>query len=578
MSTRDILADLEFNHPNIDPEVLSNTSIASFHEFPPQSEDGEDDHFRDERNTSGLERSMDVSFGRHSNMSLDASVASIVNELKQSQHSHSTEELIESDHQRVLTGTTDSTGMEVGRGEDQQADLSVSRLASPLLNMSQNSIEEHSRSQSIQPRSPIGLYEQKDGRGSRTSIMTSDSGRERSPRISRDDIMQRLAKSRSAESMSHIGSPPAALLAQAQNQSTDAGSNLSHSLPGEFRAPLEEMSEVKLSATPPLPSLPPARPPLEERLRRALSPTLSQPSPLRPTPPLSVPSPKLSSAAVSQSASPLPAPVPLAPRGQLSLDAMTVQTSPRPEMQSRAQLFDAAPQSPFAPSFDFDRPGVDIAEMDMRSALDRLVDDVSIAGGVEGVKPSMAIDQSLLAASSGEVSLAETELITEESTELLANLRESLRGHGRTASAPAAQAMERTYSAPEPSMPHRSPAAMIPSPRVETSFAYSPRYEAEEVSPVPPPVPPKTPEKSARQAREEMIKEKRRIARGRESGEYFVPPRRDATGKLLEESPASKRYSQGRPSARRSMSMGELEDYVDSVSVSFSFFKNNFSN
>lgn len=581
---KDLLTDLEFYHPNIDPEVLSNTSIASFHEFPPQSSLShsyeqrpyeehvvKDDHYENEHEKR--ERSVDLSYSRHSNISLDASIASIVNDLKQSQHSDSTGEAMDHNRERTQTNGTDSTAMEVGRGEEQQIGSPISRLASPLLNRSQNSFEEFLPTLHDHSRSPPGLYEVEEGRGSRSSLMGSDAGRDRSPRISRDDIKQRLAKQRSAESMSYIGSPPVSLMPQAEGSDIDAGSSGGRPLPIEPREPFEEMDEVKLSVTPPLPSsLPPTRPSLEERLKRALSPAISAPAPLRPTPPLSVSSPKLSSVLPSLSTSPLPSPIPIMVEGRHNFDTATTHASQRPEMHTRAHTIDVGTRSPLAPSFNFDKPGVDIAEMDMRSALDRLVDDVSSVGGAEGRKPDIIglpeLDRSALAMSSGEVSLAETELITEESTELLANLRESLRGHGRTASAPASQPMQRASTAPELYMSSESPMHTIHAPRIDTELAASPRIEVEDASPIPPPVPPKTPQKSARQAREEIIKEKRRVARGRESGEYFVPPRRDVSGNLLEESPASKRYSASRrPSTRRSMSMGEIEDYMDSVSV-----------
>ena len=79
-------------------------------------------------------------------------------------------------------------------------------------------------------------------------------------------------------------------------------------------------------------------------------------------------------------------------------------------MHPRAHTAEVGTHSPLAPSFNFDTPGVDIAEMDMRSALDRLVDDVSSVGGAEGVKPDISalpeLDRSALVMSSGEVSLA----------------------------------------------------------------------------------------------------------------------------------------------------------------------------
>ena len=221
-------------------------------------------------------------------------------------------------------------------------------------------------------------------------------------------------------------------------------------------------------------------------------------------------------------------------------------------------------QRPISAMIDFSQPGVDIAEMDMRSALDRLVDDVSIAGGVE--PPTSANvstrDRSGVSVSDGDLSMAESEMITEESMELLASLRESVRG--------------------APQLPELSIPENLPLSRAASGIAHVASTPGAgpvpvlvlntELSPPPPPVPPKspatptTPGKSARESRDEMIREKRREARARESGEYFVPPRRDAAGNLLDESPDRRRRSSGRPKPRRSLSTGVAEDLMDDVS------------
>lgn len=280
---------------------------------------------------------------------------------------------------------------------------------------------------------------------------------------------------------------------------------------------------------------PTSRVPLEERLKRAVSPR--------------------------SGSSAMPAPISYSPAAR----------TPSPNHQERQNLLVIAhshdaegrplESTPLSATFDFSHPGVDVAEM--RSALDRLVDEVSIntegAGEDEGQSKMMhtscllerSVDRSF-ATSEGDVSMAETEVITVESTELLA----SLSMPGRNGPPP----MERTTSAPAaPLYPSTFTPSSVPASRVPSTSAL-------------PPIPAPKDGKSARQLREEMIKEKRREQRARDSGEYFIPPRRDIAGKLMDESPASRRQSGGRPSARRSLSTGDAQDLLSEVSLSRSAF------
>lgn len=368
----------------------------------------------------------------------------------------------------------------------------------------------------------------------------------------------------------------------------------------------------------------PARPSLEERLKRVMSPTLSAPSPLRtstsPTPGLrelsrsptvDTVSPRLGLRETSNSPA-LHAITPLPGHQQGPSQSPVVHSPPRPIHHQRAYTYDfderarseegsgsedgsesesdgapeplqapiaQAARSPVSANFDFAKHGVDIAEMDMRSALDRLVDDVSIAGGVEPSQADHSLDplrdQSMTSTAEGEVSMGE---MTADGHGLLSSLtdaagdsRSPVRGNepslvhsSSMPTLPGPSAMQRQSSTEEEeddSEDAISEDEQPPSPTPKIDVA--PRHE---FSSRPPPVPPKTPEKpqmSARQAREEMIREKRREARARESGEYFVPPRRDAAGNLMEESPASKRKSGNRPSGRRSMSMGDVNETLE---------------
>ncbi len=82
-------------------------------------------------------------------------------------------------------------------------------------------------------------------------------------------------------------------------------------------------------------------------------------------------------------------------------------------------------------------------------------------------------------------------------------------------------------------------------------------------------IPPAKEGMSARQQREEMIREKRREQKLRDSGEFYIPPRRDLAGKLVDDSPAARRHSGGRPSNRRSLSTGDAEDLGSTVRPTF---------
>ena len=210
-------------------------------------------------------------------------------------------------------------------------------------------------------------------------------------------------------------------------------------------------------------------------------------------------------------------------------------------MHIRAHTYDAngrpLPVTPLSATFDLNQPGVDIA--DMRSALDRLVQDV---GGPDASDANVSANNSRPDRSDGDISMAETELCTEESSELLANLKASF------SSGPLP--LQRMSTAPAaPSLP----STLLPS--------FTPQSRSASGGSIPPAPPPKENGKSARQMREELIREKRREARARDSGE-FIPPRRDAAGNLLEGSPSHRRMSSGRPSARRSLSTGDAEDLL----------------
>lgn len=250
------------------------------------------------------------------------------------------------------------------------------------------------------------------------------------------------------------------------------------------------------------------------------------------------------------------------------------QASAKLDLPARAHTLDfdqhgQAVGTPVSATFDFTQPGMDIADMDMRSALDRLVDDVnsSRAMDVDGADavPTKEVshsraDRSNLTISDGDVSVADTEILSEEGSGLLSNLPASMSTKERPT-------LGRAGTAPVLSLPSTFDAPVVPGSRVASNAS------------VPPSPPPKDGGagngKSARQQREELIREKRREARARDSGEY-VPPRRDGGGNLLEleGSPASRRAaaSGGRPSARRSLSTGDAEDLMSVVRLLWCFY------
>ncbi|KAI5123786.1 hypothetical protein M0805_009081 [Coniferiporia weirii] len=579
---RDLLAELEFEHPDIDADVLSNTSIASFHEFPSFDfsgngyDRGEDKHEHEwhdvERSRDRSERSIDVSFGGHSNRSLDASVANIVNDLKTSHEQKIPEQTIDEEYRgaeasssnatKSQAGWVESVAQELPREQEARGEAMFAGLASS------SHVQNRNLDSGLSPPQSE-MYGLAEGQASQASLTGSDSGRNRGLWINKEEVRRRLIKQRSAESFSLVGTPPH----ESNVEGMDIDEEAARTTRAEKETKAEGVKELKTSPLPQLPSPPSAhRPTLEERLKRALSPT---PAPVRPS--LLPSAPFVPTSSISVSPNPIPAPVPVSAQGTHIPNPRTSLTPSRPDLEPRGHTFAFGSHSPasapLSASFDFSQPGVDIAEMDMRSALDRLVDDVSVAGGGERVNNGISTraDRSGATISSGDVSMADTELITEESTELLANLHESLRGHDKSGpSFPTPQRMQRASTAPDPLTP-TSP--LMPRPRTGSEASRAgmigvtsrdadakeqkgkgkERVEA-------PPLPPKTPEKSARLAREEMIREKRRQARARESGEYFIPPRRDASGNLLEESPASRRKSLGRPSPRRSLSANDIED------------------
>lgn len=442
------VADLQEEHPELDQSVLSNTSIASFHDYPPQIGNDsilEGDGHDLSREMSGILSAMEAS-------------ASMVRE----------ETFV-----RERTATASSNEVEVARADDRAIERRT------VLDDS----SEHQESPRLPPiPSPI---EREDSSG---RISMSGSIGRRSPRIDRENVKRRLVVKRSRESITHsLNASPA--------------------------------------TSPKVDPSPGQRLPLGERLKRVLSPT--------------IPSASISNSPTSATRQPT----------SLSL---------KPELPQRAHTFDfdsRGPQvgTPVSATFDLHQPGVDIA--DMRSALDRLVEDVSKTEGIPTGTPNTTsrLDRSNLTMSDGDYSLAETDLVTEESTELLANLKGSLRGKGKAA------VIERSSTVSGPSLPSTfSPEFSLPVSRVASTGS------------IPPQLPPKESNigKTARQEREELIKEKRREARLRDSGEYFVPPKRNAKGTLLDLSPASKRHSLGneRPSRRRSLSTGDVEDLLSNVS------------
>lgn len=546
--------------------------MASFHEFPPQEgpEYSDHDHDQEPHYEHDL-HSQDFSFGGRSDKSLDNIVSGLrLREDHEDGHDGG-------DRERTESGRSEGTVTEVIHPEPHRSDgtdQDPMRISSPLPDRHQN--------QEFAAHSPRGynLYAQREV-GSASSLVGSDGRRSMSPRINREDVLRKITRQRSTESYSPLGTPALA-------------SSVS-SMPKVEEVEREDvdMGVERLVHLPPTPSQidhPQSRPSLEERLKRALSPSLPAPAPVRP--------------AVVPSASPAP-PSPVGPshgpaavhqppvEGLPIIRDAPIATPPRVGQHGRSYTYDfderppstpakmVPSRSPVSSSFDFNKPGVDIGEMDMRSALDRLVDDVSIASGVE---PSSVGKASRSRADpetqDGDVSMTDTEPITEESTELLAYLKESVRGK---------PAFQRSGTAPTPAVPTTSTPEQPPISRsvsevsmmggsstagllkrnvfaTSETLAESDDDDGMETE-VPPPPPPKTPEKSARQAREEMIKEKRKEARMRESGEYFVPPRRDASGKLIDESPASKRKSGQRPSAGRSMSTGDAEDLLREVCI-----------
>jgi hypothetical protein len=291
-----------------------------------------------------------------------------------------------------------------------------------------------------------------------------------------------------------------------------------------------------------------ARVPLEERLRRVISP-----------PPAGTPSLSGSPAGIAKTLTPVLSPMHLpveVPRSPMST-IMAERHSPAPRI---ADIPDRPLSASFCPP-----PGVDIA--DMRSALDRLVEDVksNAESDLEEDNDERANKSNISnVTSEGDVSMAETEIIDNEDAQ-------TAEAEAEPVPHPASHTfeerpVERTATAPTLSLPDSFSSFRPDSPA-------SPALSHNSIPPPLPakdsaPAPPKN-GKSARQEREDMIKERRRQLRARESGE-FVPPRRDPAGNLLEASPKAQRIASeighGRPSRRRTMSTGDAEDLSSPVS------------
>ena len=549
-------------------EVLSNTSIASFHEYPPQVGYVDCD---DEAEGDRSHRSGDISFGGHSNRSLDAMVSELVwGGESQSKHIEGQDDngdgaSYQEDERQPPEGEEEMDRMDEDVSVDeadhaphtlQQPALSPTSPLSPLKMNFYGGFEEHA---------PLGEERPFDKDG----------------HIPHDN-----------ESVSSI--KPEAIVSPAPRTAYSQEVTVNR---------FEEV--LNLPPTPTEIDRLSAKPSLEERLKRVVSPALSALSSLRTST-----SPALQGTSHSPAFSVSPRPgfheasdspalqaiSPRANQRELSRSPAVV-SPPRPAHHQRAYTYDfderplplpefedeSEPEephakesrSPVSANFDFAKPGVDIAEMDMRSALDRLVDDVSIAGGVEPSQAEHSMDrlhdQSMTSTAEGEASMGE---MTADGHGLLSSLTEPKSpiaraelSLGHSSSMPTMSSAMPRQSSSEGTEDYGSdedePMA------VDIEVPTRPSHSASDFSSQQaPPVPPKTPEKpqkSARQAREEMIRERRREARARESGEYFVPPRRDAAGNLMDESPASRRRSGGnrRPSARRSMSTGDVKQAFD---------------
>ncbi|KLO11072.1 hypothetical protein SCHPADRAFT_855784 [Schizopora paradoxa] len=443
--------------------VLSNTSIASFHEFPPHA--------------------------------LEA-----------------------------LTRGNDEAGEDIDT-EDQ-----VVKLDSPL----PKAIETDIRSQpSLRTSTSRALPTPPSGPPSGQNSLSNSLSR--SPLISREDIQRRLDEQR-AGSVSGSVSP---------------------STPSSSMPPASAFEQRQQGRIP--------RPTLEERLKRAVSPlAATSPRSESPNPSSRIPVPVVVSPAPSPVVAP-PSPIP-SPAIATSTPDKKISSATSSTLQIKAHSHDAEGRplaaTPLSASFDFSQSGVG----EMRSALDRLVDEVSV--NTEGMDDDedmeteeqggersrgsattapMFIDRSF-ATSDGDASMAETELITEESHELLAGLKSQMQGP--PVLPPVLERMSSAPAAPTaPSRPSTFTPASVPASRVPSTGSIPPQVPAKDGM-------------SARQQREEMIREKRREQKLRDSGEFFIPPRRDLAGKLVdvESSPASRRHSGGRPSKRRSLSTGDAED------------------
>lgn len=471
-----ISADDPFDMSEIlNHSLLSKTSVASFHELPPQSP-GPDASF-DTSYEQSLEQSMEVD-----------------EHIDEHNHNHSHNGLVTGTPAPVLNSFSAEEEILPEPPSKNHIELDVSTIAS---SQAQGLGSGPQYEDPYQPNyglvSPISRHPQLAPSTSYSSLRSNGSA----PRESADDIRRRLSEIQTGR-----GSP----------------------IPPGLHTPSPRGSPIQSGFR--------GREPLEERLRKALSPT-----------PIGTPSLSGSPNGVAKTSTPIRTPLHL---------PSEVLPSPTQATHSPVRRDSEGPERPVSQSFC--PPGVDIA--DMRSALDRLVEDVKTNAAASHDQANMSgISQ---VTSEGDISMAETELLSNEGC-------------------PADVAMYASLPEPqfEPQPQHIERAATAPIIPLPSSFSETPLTDLPTSlgdSPPPPPVPAKPKNgKTARQEREEIIKEKRRLARARDSGE-FVPPRRDAGGNLMEASPKAKKLiGMGRPSRRRSMSTGDAEDLLSTVSGFYLF-------
>ncbi|TDL23072.1 hypothetical protein BD410DRAFT_769511 [Rickenella mellea] len=255
---------------------------------------------------------------------------------------------------------------------------------------------------------------------------------------------------------------------------------------------------------------------------------------------------------------------------------------PEPNAKEQERAVEAKPSSTTMTNgmhhlpeiFDFGQPGVEIA--DMRSALDRLVDDVnrdtggtaSVGGGNsfrlsqsktrhgadKGKKRAEEVDLE-----TPDISMADTEATEETEDEDSMDID----GPGVIVKAEhARKAVARANTAPALGLSLPSSFDLNPQPVSRVASA------ASTFAPAVPSKDTTSHDTDAIKMREEQIREHRRRAKAKEMGE-FMPPRRDSGGNLMEFDTSGElkgvkamRLGVGRPSARRSLSTGVAEDLM----------------